>query len=160
MYPTCTVRCRFPLLRKSVCSAKQCAVIACTSVVLQRTAYMHFQLGSWRGEGVMRAAVTGNIHLVFPAHGCHFVLFVPGTAAVTEYFSAQCSAACFDISILVSWAMKNRCRGMLHRSSLPLLGAQIIPPPPTPGPRIALRSELMIKANHCHESFRKVDGGK
>lgn len=68
---------------------------------------MHFDLGSWRGEDVMKAAVAGNIHLVFPAHGCHFVLFVPGTAAVTEPFFAQCSADCFGISILVSWAMKN-----------------------------------------------------
>ena len=67
---------------------------------------MHFQLGSWR-EDVMKATIAGNIHLVFPAHGCHFVLFVPGIAAVTESFSAQCSADCFDISILVSRAMKN-----------------------------------------------------
>lgn len=69
-------------------------------------AYVHSHLGSWRGEDVMKAAVAGNIHLVFPAHGCNFVLFVPATAAVTES-SAQRSAACFDISILVSWAMKN-----------------------------------------------------
>ncbi|KGM00346.1 MAM domain-containing glycosylphosphatidylinositol anchor protein 2, partial [Charadrius vociferus] len=34
------------------------------------------------------------------------------------------------------------------------------PPMPTPGPRMPLRSELRIKANHCHESFKKVGGGK
>lgn len=68
---------------------------------------MRFDLGSWRGEDVMKAAVAGNIHLVFPAHGCHFLLFAPGTGAVTESFSARCSADCFGISISVSGAMKN-----------------------------------------------------
>lgn len=59
----------------------------CNSVcitVLQRAACVNFHLGSGRGEDVMKAAVAGNIHLLFPAHGCHFILFVSGTAAVTE----------------------------------------------------------------------------
>lgn len=39
-----------------------------------------------------KATGAGNTRLVFPTHGCHFALLVPGTAAVTEAVSARRSA--------------------------------------------------------------------
>lgn len=88
---------------------------------------MRFHLGSGKGEDAVKAAVTGNIHCVYR---CHSILCVPGTAAVAEPLPAQCSTVCFDISILVSWAMKNERGDALHRSSLALSGAQGIFPLP------------------------------
>lgn len=90
------------------------------------------------------------------------MLFVPGIAAVTESFSVQFSAEWFDISIYSQLGREKLVQR--HVTSLQLAftwsSVNFSPPTPTPGPQMPLRSELTIKANHCHESFKKVDGGK